>query len=57
MTENKRIYGVYENGIYRGQIIRIKSISQLEKILIDGDIKINKVVSVDDSINQMITKE
>ena len=51
------IYVVYTTGIYKGQIARIKSITNLVSILKSGDIKLHKITTEEDTLKKMITKD
>jgi len=56
LANKKRVYVVYTDGIYRGQITDIKNLYQLENKQKDGNFKIHNITTDQETLLRMIKK-
>ena len=56
LAKNKKVYVVYTDGIYKGQITRIANEYQLEKKQKDGNFKIHNITTDEETLSRMIRR-
>ena len=56
LANNKRVYVVYTNGIYKGQITRITNQYQLDNKQKDGNFKIHDITTDAETLKNMIRR-
>jgi len=56
LKNNKRVYAKYITGIYKGQIVGIKSMQMLENNLKNGKLELHNITTDAETLKLMITK-
>ena len=50
LQDNKRVYAKFTTGIYKGQIVGIKSMRQLDKTLESGKLELHNITTVAETL-------
>jgi len=56
LQDNKRVYAKFTTGIYKGQIVGIKSMQMLENNLKNGKLEIHNIITDAETLKNMIRR-
>jgi len=56
LQDSKRVYAKFTTGIYKGQIVGIKSMQMLENNLKNGKLELHNITTDAETLKLMITK-
>ena len=56
LNQDKLVYAIYTSGIYKGQIVGIKSMQMLENNLKNGKLELHNITTDAETLKLMITK-